>query len=182
MNKIKKMAGDVTNGPYREESLGPPLLTLVVLLASIATPLVLAVLRIEANGKKGADITKYHALVQQVGSNVRSIDRLLASEAAGMTAIAEARKNPKVQLIVPDVVIVDEQESPNGNRLNVGMKGIYWHPVNPLVDIGDKTYRVGDVYEKHTIVKITRRTVHFEDRFGNIVVKDFYENLLESEE
>lgn len=158
---------------YREESLKLPVAALVVVLLLVAAPLVWTILKIDDEGAKAIDISKYNLLIQTVDSDVQTVNAILANEASGLES-----KERKVTLIVPELVLVDEMKPTDSSLpLKINLKGIYWSPSNPLVDIDGETYYVGDKIQGYTLVKIDKTAVHFKDKDGKIVVKKFYENL-----
>ena len=174
MMKKKPDGADIKqNVEYREESPKLPVVVLVATLVLVAAPLVWAILKIDAEGSKAADISKYTALIQTVGTDVGTVKAMLSSGSVDLDA-----KERKVTLIVPELVLVDEAKPADSlSPLKINMKGIYWNPTNPLVDIDNETYYVGDEIQGYTIVKIDKTAVHFKGKDGKIVVKDFYENL-----
>jgi hypothetical protein len=107
------------------------------------------------------------------------VDALLRNDAEELEAMRQAQQSQVVTLIVPEVVIVEEKKNPEKiSPLKVNLDGIYWNAKNPLISIGDETYRVGDVIQGYEIVRINKTTVQFRAPDGSLIVKDMYENLL----
>jgi hypothetical protein len=167
-------------GPaYKEESVKIPAAVTVALLILICAPLVLWIIRINAEGIQATNTAKYDALVSKVENDVRTVDALLRNDAEELEAMRQAQQSQVVTLIVPEVVIVEEKKNPEKiSPLKVNLDGIYWNAKNPLISIGDETYRVGDVIQGYEIVRINKTTVQFRAPDGSLVVKDMYENLL----
>jgi hypothetical protein len=169
----------IPSTPYKEESVKIPAVVTVVLLVLICVPLVLWILRINEEGSRATNTAKYDAMVLKVKKDVLTVDALLRNDAAELEAMRVAKQAQVVTLIVPEVVIVEEKKEPEKvGVLKVSIDGIYWSPKNPLVSIGDETYRTGDVVQGYEIVRINKTTVHFQAPDGSVVVQDIYENLL----
>lgn len=168
---------------YREEDIRIPVMVTIVVLLVVAAPLVSWILKINKEGIRSTDITKYNNLIETVAGDVKTVDAMLRNDAAELAAITSTRKAPSVTLIVPEVVIVEERANKRteASPLKIHLEGIYWSPANPLVGIGGETYRVGDVIQGYEIVKIGKTSVQFQHGDGTIVVKDMYENLLHSQ-
>lgn len=168
---------------YREESVRAPVLITLLVLVLAAAPLVWWIFRINEEGRKSTDISKYNVLVNVVADNVKTVDALLRNDAEELAAIRSAAKQPVVKLIVPDVVIVEEkQQRPDASKpLKVSIDGIYWSSANPLAGINGETYRVGDTIQGYEIVQIDKTSIRFQAADGTIVVMDIYDDLLQSE-
>ncbi|MDF7808433.1 hypothetical protein P4E94_13345 [Pontiellaceae bacterium B12219] len=163
--------------PYKEESIKIPAGVTVVLLVLICIPLLLWILRINEEGARATNTAKYDAMVAKVQNDAQTVDALLRNDAAELEAMRAAKE--AVTLIVPEIVIVEEKKEPEKiGALKVNIDGIYWSPKNPLVSIGDETYRIGDVVQGYEIVRINKTTVHFQAPDGTLVVQDMYEDLL----
>ena len=176
MSKKKKQQNSDVIPEYREESAKIPFVVMVLLVLLIGGSLGWMIFRIDTEGSLAVNVSKYNMLIQTVSSDMQDISTILKDDSVDM----EERKHT-VTLIVPEVVLVDERKPEEGPApLKVDLKGIYWSPSNPLVDIDNETYYVGDVIQGYTIVKISKTAVHFKAKDGTLVVKDFYENLLQN--
>ncbi|MDF7799997.1 hypothetical protein P4C99_11025 [Pontiellaceae bacterium B1224] len=164
---------------YKEESVKIPVAITMVLLLLVCTPLVLWIIKINDEGSRATDISQYNALVSKVNNDVRTVDAILRNDAEELEAIRSAQRTQVVTLIVPEVVIIEERAgAAKAKPLNISLDGIYWSPNNPLVSIGDETYRIGDVLQGYEIIGINKTTVQFQAADGTLIVKDMYEDLL----
>lgn len=175
-NKKKDLSAD-----YREETVKIPLLVTFVVLLLICAPLLWMILKINEEGAKSTSVAKYNALVEIVNFDVDTVDTMLSADSS-LNDLSSDGKAPVVTLIVPEVMLVDESSLSSGamTPLNIQLDAIYWSPANPIVGIGEETYRVGDSLQGYEIIEIGKTKVRFRARDGSIVVKDFYENLLQS--
>jgi hypothetical protein len=165
---------------YAEESIKTPALITLVVLILIAAPLVYWQHNINRDGEKLTDISSFDTLVTLVASNTRTVNAMLNNDMEALAAINASRKQPVVTLIVPEVVILDEEKPVKGaGVLNVKLQGVYWNPARPLVGINGETYGVGDVIQGYEITRVDQTSVQFQAADGTIVVKDMYENLLQ---
>lgn len=176
MQKKLDAANSKRDAEYREESTKVPVFMMVVVLVLVSAPLVWAISSINTAGSKAADVSKYNTLVQTVGTDLKTVQTMLADGAAGVDI-----QDRTVTLIVPELVIVDEAKPGDALApLKIELKGIYWSPTRPLADIDGETYYVGDSIQGYKIIKIGKTAVHFKAKDGRIVVKDFYEDLLQN--
>ncbi len=183
MTLLKTIESDADfSAKYHEESAKIPILSTAVILLLIAAPFIVWIVKINNDGAKANNVSKYENLAQLVASDVRMVDAMLRNDAAALAAMYAGRKIPVVTLIVPEVVIVENRkdEPAKVTELNVELEGIYWSPANPLVGIGGETYRIGDMIRGYEIIRIGKTMVQFQSSDGTIVVKDMYENLLQN--
>lgn len=168
---------------YREESARVPVLITLLVLALTAAPLIWWIFRINEDGRKSTDVSRYSVLVNVVAANVKTMDALFRNDAEELAAMRAAAKRPVVKLVVPDVVIVEEnqQKQDASKPLKVSIDGIYWSPANPLAGLNGETYRVGDTIQGYEIVQIDKTSIRFQAADGTIVVMDIYDDLLQSE-
>jgi len=174
MVKRQEKENSAEIGEYREESARIPFMVMAVLVLAIEVSLGWLIFKIDTEGVHDANVSKYNALIQSVFADTRDVGIILKNGSLDTVT----RKKRTVTLVVPEVVLVDEKPKAQA-PLSIKLKGIYWHPTRPLVDIDGKTYRVGDTIQGYTITKIDKRTVQFKAKDGDVVVKDFYEGLLE---
>ena len=173
VKRQEKKNGDAIPS-YCEESTKIPILLMAVLVLIIGVLLGLLIFKIDAEGTHAANVSKYNALIQTVSADTQVVSALLEEGVSDMTS-----RERTVTLIVPEVVLVDENETKAQSSFKIELKGIYWHPTHPLVDIDNETYGVGDGVHGYTITKIGKSSVQFKARDGGVVVKEFYEGLLE---
>lgn len=165
--------------PYREETAKVPVAITLLTLILVAAPLVYWIYHINREGAKANDVSQYNVLVQAVANNVRTVDAMLRNDAEELAAINASAKKPVVTLIVPEVVIVEEQKvSGKQAPLKVKLDGISWTKTNPVAIIDGETYFVGDTVQGYEIVRIGKTSVQFQATDGTIVVMDMYEDLL----
>ncbi len=174
MVKRQGKGTSVAIAEYREESAKIPFVVMAVLVLIIGGLLGWLIFKIDTEGTHAANVSKYDALIQTVFADTQDISIMLKDGSLGRVS-----RKRTITLIVPEVVLVDENESKAQSPLKIELKGIYWNPTRPLVDIDNKTYYVGDKVQGYTIVKINKTAVHFKSQDGGIVVKEFYENLLQ---
>ncbi|MDZ8119284.1 hypothetical protein [Pontiella agarivorans] len=167
--------------PYKEETVTVPAVITALLIVMIAVPLVLWIIKINDAGTRAASRVKYEALIAEVENDSRMVNAFLSDNAAELEAIRIARQAPVVTLIVPEVVIVDERENQTVQPLNVELDGIYWSVRNPLAGMNGEMYSVGDVIQGYEIVQIDKLSVRFIAPDGSPVVKEMYEDLLNSQ-
>ncbi len=174
--KIKKIS---VATPYREETIRIPVLITILAVALITVPLVMWILKINNEGTRSANVARFDSLIASVNKDVRTVRALLGNDAAELAAMRDARNAAVVTLIVPEVVIVEENSrDQNIKPLQVEMDGIYWSPSKPLVSLNGDTYRVGDIIQGYEIISIGKTAVHFQAADGTEVVKDMYDDLL----
>ncbi len=153
----------------------------ILVLVLVSAPLVFWITKINEEGTRSADVSKYTVLLDAVGSDLKRVDAMLRNDADELAAINAATKQQKVTLIVPEVVIVeDRQEAPKKQQgqLKAKLEGIYWSASNPLAGINGETYRVGDKIQGYEIVRIGKTSVQFQAEDGTIVVLNMYDDLL----
>jgi hypothetical protein len=163
---------------YREESAKLPLVIAVLAVLLVAAPFIATILRINDEGAQAAVVTKYNGLIEIVTSDLGAADSMLHEQ----DRVNAGRQGGVVKLIVPEVVLIDEKSlNPDADDpLNIELDAIYWSPANPIVGINGETYHVGEKVQGYEIIEIGKTSVRFKSKQGNIVVKDFYENLLYS--
>lgn len=176
-NSIQKIVlGEV----YSEESVKRPALITLAVLVLLTIPLGLWILSINKEGAQSNDVGRYVALMEEVSIDVKTVAALSMNDTDTLAAIDAFRNNQSVTLIVPEIVIVEEEKTPNViSPLNIELSGIYWSPNNPLAGINGETYGVGEQIQGYEITRIEKTTVHFKANDGSIVVKDMDEILLE---
>lgn len=164
---------------YKEETVKVPAAIALLLIILITVPLILWILRINDDGTRSANVSNYEALIEKVGTDVKTVEALLRDDADELESILNARKKRVVTLIVPDVVIVEEeQETSSDQALKASVDGIYWSASNPLVSINGETYRQGEIIQGYKILKVGKTIVDFEGPDGTIVTIDMYGDLL----
>lgn len=168
--------------PYREESVKVPAAVTLAVLLLVAVPLVMWIMKINNEGSRSANVVRFNNLITEVSADVRAVRALLNNDAEELEAMRQAREAAVVTLIVPELVIVEEQ-GPNRpkERFDVSLDGIYWSAKNPLASINGQTCRVGDIIQGHEIVYIGKTTVRFQARDGSLVVKGIYDELLKGQ-
>ncbi len=157
---------------YREETLKLPLFITLVAAGLVAVPLAVWMFRINEEGFRSTDVTKYRALVETVSGDADAVSAMLHRDEQTLVEMKTAA--PVVTLIVPEVVIVEKKEN---TPLNANLEGIYWSPSNPLVGIDGETYQVGDLVQGYKIIEIGKTSVRFKGPDGKTIVKDFYGDL-----
>lgn len=160
---------------YCEETVRVPFVVMLLLVVLVVVPSGWLIRRGNAVGARSVDVAEGKALARSVVGNLKALDSLLAGNGDQMGP------SEVVTLIVPEILIVDASPpaQPEKAALSVEIKGIYWHPTRPLVDIGGETFSVGDeVANGYVIVKIGKTAVHFKGKDGKITVKDMYEGIL----
>lgn len=167
---------------YREESIKLPAAMAVVAMLLVGIPLATWIYRIDAAGKKLADVSKYEVLVEGVNGDVQTVNAVLSNDARLLEGINRDEAK-KVTLIVPEVVIVENRKDQPKEQspLKADLDGIYWNPANPLVTIDGETYRIGDIVQGYEIIEINKRSVRFKGQDGTVVEKDIYEGLLQNQ-
>lgn len=172
---IKKIS---VSTPYKEESVRVPVIITIIILALIITPLVLWIMRIDDAGTRAANVSKFDSLIGSVQQDVRAVRAFLDNNTDELEAMRNAQQEQVVTLIVPEVIIVDEQKEQRIDPLKVDLEGIYWSPNNPLVSINEETYRVGDIIQGYEIIQIGKMAVLFQSPDGTVIEKDMYGDLL----
>jgi hypothetical protein len=164
---------------YREESVKPAVITMLVAVVVVALPLGWIINRIGDAGSRSADISKYKALAALVDGNVVAIRNILENEVVDEDALSGVVAAPVVTLITPDIgpTNLDEAAQNTTKQLDVELKAIYWNPREPLVTLGNENYRVGEKVQGFTIMEIRKTEVVFRSPLGETVVKYFYEYL-----
>jgi hypothetical protein len=178
--KLRLPDGEMVT-PYHEENIRVPLVVTILILVMVAAPLVYWILKINEEGTRSTNVSKYNVLLAAVGTDLKTVDAMVRNDADELAAINAASKKQKVTLIVPEVVIVeDRKEAPKKQQgtLAAELEGIYWSPNNPLAGINGETYRVGDKIQGYEIVRIGKTSVQFQGEDGTIVVLDMYDDLL----
>ena len=167
---------------YHEETVHVPVIITILVILLIAIPFSLWIYNIDEAGKLSSNVSEFELMAATIDSDVKSVTKILRTDAREMQALDATRKAGTVRLIIPEVVIVENRKtnSDADGELNIEIDGIYWSPANPLVTIGGETYRVGDMIQGHEIVKIGKRSVTFKRKDGKLVEKDIYEDLLQT--
>ncbi len=163
---------------YREESVGIPVLSTVLVLVLVAAPLFWTLVRINRDGVKSTDISRYEGLAQAATLTVQTVDAMLRNDEAELAAIRAGQSPDKVTLIIPEIEI-KEIAPHNKTKLDVGLINIYWDVANPLVGIEGDTYGVGDKVQGYEIINILKTKVYFRGPDGKTVIKDINEDLLD---
>ena len=164
---------------YREESVKPAIITMLVAVVAVALPLGWMIHKTGDEGIRVADISRYKALATLVDGNVATIRKILANDVVDDDALSGVAAAPVVTLITPDIgpTNLDEAAQNTAKQLDVELKAIYWNPRDPLVTLGDENYRVGEKVQGFTIMEIRKTEVVFRSPLGETVVKYFYEYL-----
>ncbi|QBG46123.1 hypothetical protein EGM51_01355 [Verrucomicrobia bacterium S94] len=163
------------NAPYKEETIKVPVVLAVLLVVLIAVPLVLWIIRINEAGTRAASGARYDALIAEVNQGIRTVNAFLTDNEEELAAIRAARERSVVTLVVPEVVMMEEQQNRTIPPLDVELKGIYWRAREPLAGINGELYGVGDVIQGYEIVQIDELSVRFRGPDGTLVVKEIYD-------
>lgn len=160
---------------YREESARIPFVVMAVLVLMIGLLLGWTIFKIDTEGFHAVNVSKYSTLIQAVSADTQAVAAMLED---GSTEMMDRKRTlaPRVPKEVPVVEIKPAIQSP----LAIELKGIYWNPVHPLVDIDNEIYREGDTVQGYAITKIGKRSVQFKAKDGGMVVKGIYEEQLEN--
>ncbi len=166
-------------GGYCEESAKFAIWVTVIAVGLVATPLALANRKIDEEGSKAADISKYTKIVKVVDENVQFVKEVLKKGIVKEDVLRAGGISSKgTTLITPPVVPTNISEASNDpNALNIVLSAIYWNPTEPLVTIDDENYYVGDKVKGFTILEIRKTEVVFRSPMGEKVVKYFYDYL-----
>lgn len=174
-SKLKHISVSV---PYKEEGALVPAGIALLLTILISVPLVIWIMNINEIGIQTANVDKFEQLIVKVDADAKTVDAILHNDAEALARIRADQANQVVTLIVPEVVIVEQNEGAKTvGELRVKIDGIYWSASNPLVGINGDTYRVGDVIQGYEILRIGKSIVQFQSPDGTIVVKDMNASL-----
>lgn len=164
---------------YREESPRMAVVVTVLAVVLIGAPLALANKKIDDEGARAADISKYSKLVQAVDNNVQMVQNVLEKGVVKESVLAAGTLLSKgTTLITPHIVPTNLNESTRDpNDLDIKLSAIYWNPKDPLVTINGDNLHVGDRIKGFTILEIRKTEVVFRSPTGEKVVKYFYDYL-----
>lgn len=167
---------------YQETTIKMPLLITLIALVLMITPFVFWILKINTEGIRATDATKYNTLTATVESTVQEVSAVLRNDSQELESIRASQSKPVITLVVPEVLIVEKrkEEAPKLEELKVELDGIYWSATRPLAGLNGETYQVGDKIQGHEILRIGKTFVHFLAPDGSVVVKDIYERLLQT--
>ncbi len=167
-------------GTYREESPKTAVFATVAAVILIGTPLSMANKKIETEGARTADISRYSKLAQKIDDNVGIVkdvlDKGVVDEKILATGGIVASKG--TTLITPRVMPTNVNESTDDpNVLNVNLSAIFWNQSDPIVTIDNENYHVGELIKGFKILEIRKTEVLFRSPTGDKVVKYFYDYL-----
>ncbi|MDF7824474.1 hypothetical protein P4B35_10660 [Pontiellaceae bacterium B12227] len=164
---------------YREETIRLPAVLTLLLVALIAAPLVYWMVQINREGTRTSNVSQYTVLVDALDSNVKTVDAMLRNDTEELAAALEASRNDIVTMIVPEIIIIEDEPEPSAPKetFDVKLDGIYWSPSNPLVGLSGETYRVGDRVQGYEIIQIGKSKVRLHGPDDEIVIMDMNEKL-----
>ena len=169
---------DQMHQEYREESVKPALVVMLIAVTLISLALLWTIRKIGEEGQRSADISRYNDLASIVEANVSSVRTILANDVVDEKLLASVAA-PVVSLITPDIAPTNFREAANQDpmKLNVKLNAIYWSTRDPLATIDGESYRTGEIVKGHKIVEIRKTEVVFLSPMGETIVKYFYEYL-----
>ncbi|MCF7864073.1 MAG: general secretion pathway protein GspB [Kiritimatiellales bacterium] len=172
---LKTKAGSAD--AYREERVKPAVFIMLAVVALVAIPLAWWNLKIGAEGSKIADTTQYQSLVELVGRDVKTVQRMLDNEHVDASELRRIKAAPASTLITPDVMPTNMSEAVGQatKKFKPELSGIYWSAHDPMATINGETYRTGEMVQGHRIVEIRETEVVFEDPMGEKIVIYFYD-------
>ena len=119
---------------YREESAIMPMVLLLVLVVLISAPLLWQTRRISAAGAKAVNVEEFKTLISMANAKIVGVNILLKQK--NVVAL-EMLDEVIVQEEIPsDEMVADAMQAPSVKPFKIDLKGVYWHPTRPLVDIG----------------------------------------------
>jgi len=173
----------ITDAPlsetYREESTKPAVIIMIAAVLLVGTPLALANKRIEDDGQRAADVSRFAQLANKLTDSVTLVFNTHKKATVSDSTLKDngmlGRKGPT--LITPDIKPTEMNESRDPNALDLKVSAIYWNPHSPLVTIDGENYREGQKVKGFTILKIGKTEVLFRNPAGENVKKNFYDYL-----
>jgi hypothetical protein len=174
IKKKQKRAG--TAVAYQEETVGLPLLIALVVTGLVAVPLLWMIPRINQEGEKTANVSRYEQMTVVLSGAVTKVYEMLTSSEAALRQVQLLEEPKDPILLIEDLPVVDVVEI--APELNVESMNIYWNAGRPLVGIDGETYAVGDFVDGYKITDIQQTKVFFKGVDGQIIAKDMYEDLL----
>jgi len=179
MNKSLKLTEKTTEG-YREESPKTAIMITVFSVILVGAPLAYANKKIDDQGSRAADTSRYAKLTSKIEQNVGYVKEVLGKGVVREAILSKTGilANRGTTLITPNIVPTNLSEATkNQNDLDVVLSAIYWSAADPLVTIDDENYHVGDKVNGFTILEIRKTEVVFRSPAGEKVVKYFYDYL-----